>query len=419
MNNKPFFLALSTLIPLTSVSNVAAETPPGAPTTHSPLPVKAIVPAKPLVTPLTPFTGKVTKNKVRLRLQPSLDSPIVREFNRNDLVIVDGEREDFYLVQLPSDVKGYVFRTFILDGAVEGQNVNVRLEPSTEAPIIAQLKQSEKVEGNPSPVNSKWLEITPPTTVRFYISKDYIEKVGDSKYKQAYETRRKEVNSLLDSAFALSQQADGKPYQQMDYDLIAGQYQQIIEKYSEFEEQSRRAKMLLAQFQENFAKTKLEYLEKRSQEISAAEHLQKENSTLSQTLREQQVRVSQLQKQLEHSPAAGTGTNSALSAWLPNEEKALEEWHKNNYLGSVDEFYEDQKNNGVSLRGKVEPYFRNVKNKPGDYVLINAQGLPVAYLYSTHVNLQNLVGQDITITGTPRPNNNFAFPAYFVLEVTP
>lgn len=399
------------------MTGFAADVPSAPVAAEAPAQAKPAAPAKPVVTQLVPFTGKVTKNKVRLRLQPSLDSPIVRELNKNDMLIVDGEREEFYLVQPPFDIKGYVFRTFILDGVVEGQNVNVRLEPSTEAPIIAQLKQSEKVDGHPSALNSKWLEISPPATARFYVSKDYVEKIGDSTYKQTYEKRRDQVNTLLDSALSMSKQAQEKAYDQVEYDTIAAQYQQIIGQYPEFEEQNARAKELFAQFQDKYTKTKLQYLEKRSQEIASAEHLQQENSTLSQTLREQQVRVSQLQKQLEYSPTAGTGTNSALAAWLPNEEKALEKWQKEHYLGSADEFYQEQKNSGVSLRGKVEPYFRNVKNKPGDYVLINAQGLPVAYLYSTHVNLQDLVGQDITLTGAPRPNNNFAFPAYFVLEV--
>ncbi|MBA3978857.1 MAG: hypothetical protein H0X50_11840 [Nitrosopumilus sp.] len=30
------------------------------------------------INPVTPFTGKIIKNKVRVRMQPSLDSPILR-----------------------------------------------------------------------------------------------------------------------------------------------------------------------------------------------------------------------------------------------------------------------------------------------------------------------------------------------------
>jgi hypothetical protein len=42
--------------------------------------------------------------------------------------------------------------------------------------------------------------------------------------------------------------------------------------------------------------------------------------------------------------------------------------------------------------------------------------LPIAYLYSTQVDLQGKVGQAVTLQAAPRPNHHFAFPAYFVLE---
>ena len=54
--------------------------------------------------------------------------------------------------------------------------------------------------------------------------------------------------------------------------------------------------------------------------------------------------------------------------------------------------------------------------KPGDFVLRDGD-LPIGYLYSTQVNLDSLVGKRATLIVTPRPNNNFAFPAYYVLSV--
>ena len=52
----------------------------------------------------------------------------------------------------------------------------------------------------------------------------------------------------------------------------------------------------------------------------------------------------------------------------------------------------------------------------GDYVLKD-KDLTKAYLYSTQINLQDYVGKKVTVLVTPRSNNNFAFPAYFVLSV--
>lgn len=51
----------------------------------------------------------------------------------------------------------------MLDNTIEGNRVNVRLEPNLEAPIIAQLNAGDKIEGQISALNSKWYEITPLT----------------------------------------------------------------------------------------------------------------------------------------------------------------------------------------------------------------------------------------------------------------
>src|SRR5437868_353843 len=83
------------------------------------------------LTKLEPFTGKITKNRVRLRLQPHLDGTILKELSKEALVIVNGAEDEFYAVQPAPDAKGYVFRTYILDGEVVGNHINVRLEPDT------------------------------------------------------------------------------------------------------------------------------------------------------------------------------------------------------------------------------------------------------------------------------------------------
>ncbi len=43
-----------------------------------------------------PFTGRVIGNKVRVRLEPSIDSPILDELTPNDMVIVLDEKDGFY-----------------------------------------------------------------------------------------------------------------------------------------------------------------------------------------------------------------------------------------------------------------------------------------------------------------------------------
>jgi hypothetical protein len=95
-----------------------------------------------------------------------------------------------------------------------------------------------------------------------------------------------------------------------------------------------------------------------------------------------------------------------------------ESWAFENADASPQDFYEKEFNSAITLHGVLEPYSRTVKNKPGDYLLISpTTSLPIAYLYSTQVNLQDRVGHEVTLQALKRPNNNFAFAAYYVISV--
>jgi hypothetical protein len=145
----------------------------------------------------------------------------------------------------------------------------------------------------------------------------------------------------------------------------------------------------------------------------------------------QKERVAQLENQLERVNQTQTASkiyerwvnekyaseiNARMALWIPVEIAYYEKWAETNNNRPIQEFYEQQKGQSIALRGVLETFDRPVRNKPGDYLLVNkVNRLPIAYLYSTHVNLQDKVGQEITIEGILRPNNHFAYPAYFVI----
>ena len=52
-----------------------------------------------------PFTGKITKNKVRMRLQPNLEASILAELTRDDLLNVVDENNEFYVILPPPDTR--------------------------------------------------------------------------------------------------------------------------------------------------------------------------------------------------------------------------------------------------------------------------------------------------------------------------
>lgn len=346
---------------------------------------------------IKPFTGKITRNKVRLRLQPNLDSPILREFSKGDLLIVLGESGDFYAVKAPEEMKGYVFRTFVLDDVVEGNNVNIRFEPDLEATVIGQLAKGTQISGTISPLNSKWLEIRLPETAQFFVSKEYIENIGDAQMLGKLRLRLDEVTALLAQAQGTAQDELQKPFDQINLDPVYIRLNKVINQFTDFPDQVAKAKDVMNQIQDAYLQKKIAYLEARANGY---------NPSPSQDAPKAPA------------PTPDPGVTPKMAAWIPVEAVFYEDWAKQNGNASIEDYYAQQRQQAVILTGVIEPYIRSVRNKPGDYVLVSkATRLPSAFLYSTKVNLENKVGQEVTLIATPRQNFNFAFPAFYVLAV--
>src|SRR5262249_10170209 len=108
--------------------------------------------------------------------------------------------------------------------------------------------------------------------------------------------------------------------------------------------------------------------------------------------------------------------NDQMRFWDTIEESLYLSWSAFHSGRKIDDFYAEQKANAAVLTGTLEAYAHPLKDKPGDYILRTPEKA-VAYLYSTTVNLEKYAGKQVTILAAPRPNNHFAFPAYFVLSV--
>lgn len=386
-----------------AIAELTAPALPSSPAIEA-APVVVQIAAAPIAKPvvkatevrISPFTGKVKGRKVRLRLQADLDSRIIKELNKNDLISVVGEKGDFWMVEAPLGFKAYVFRSFVLDNVVEGNRVNVRLEPNLDAPIIGHLNAGDRVEGVISPINNKWLEITPPEETHFYVAKDLVEYAGGPELKAQVDKRRVSVEQILDSTSALSSSEIQKPFDEIDFDRVCKGYNVVISDYTDFPEYVDQAKESLAAFQEAYLQKQITHLESKNKnetEVAKAE-----------------------ESSLDALPESVYQVSDKMKMWLPVEQALFSSWAKLGENQTLDQYYEEQKLAAVTLTGIVEAYTSPVKSKPGDFI-IKDKDLPVAYVYSTVVNLQSLNGKQVKLIASPRPNNNFAFPAYFVLAV--
>jgi hypothetical protein len=185
----------------------------------------------------------------------------------------------------------------------------------------------------------------------------------------------------------------------------------------------------LTAFLEDYSTKKLAYLEDQTRASSQAIE---RNKKLTAELQAQKNKINQLQHQLEHSQPdddpskspQGTISHSAqqlpahMAEWIPAEEGIISSWADKTGNHSPSDFYADQKKHAFAIRGIVDAYSRPIKNKPGDFMLLNPSSkLPIAFVYSTTVNLHDYIGHEVSALVVPRPNNNFAFPAYYVLQV--
>jgi hypothetical protein len=350
-----------------------------------------------------PFTGKIEGNKVRLRVHPDLESKIVRQFKKNDLALVVGEKENFWAVQVPTNLKVYAFRSYILDNTVEADRVNIRLEPNLDSPIVGQLHKGDKVQGEISSIDNKWLEMTPPQNVQFYISKEYLTKVGDENYFSFMETRKSEVEKLLNSAYFITQAECKKGFDEMNPEEAIKQFDTIIKGYSDFPDHVQQAKEGLSLLQDNYLQKKIAYLESKSEKDSSL-------ASTENALPEDKKDLPVLKKDSDKK-----NITDKMRFWNSIEESLYLTWTTFHPEKNKNDFYNEQKVNSITLSGVIESYNHTVKDKPGDF-LIKGDNV-TAYIYSTAINLEDYVGKNITIIASPRPNNNFAFPAYFVNEI--
>lgn len=373
------------------------------------------------------FTGKVVGSKVRLRTQPSLDSHVVCETRNGELFAITGEEPDYYAIQPKKGMKGYVFRTFVLDGVVEGDRVNVRLYPDIEAPVVAQLNTGDHIEAIVSDVNNKWLEIDLPEASHFYIAKEYIENIGPVGLIADLEKRHREATHMLSSAFLYAQSQIQKPFEQIDLDTVNHKFTQLENDYDDLPDIAQRAKEANSLIQDIYVQKKIAFLESKSQHSPVNVQIDPAHLDRLATLGIEIQPVQEEKNVTEIAEAASStmGFSSTLAdaeltdkmlVWQPLEESLFHLWAATHESQNIDDFYKQEEMQATVLSGILEPYNKPAKNRPGDY-LLRSEHLPVAFLYSTRVNLEKLVGKRVTITVSPRPNNHFAFPAFYVLSV--
>lgn len=345
------------------------------------------------------FTGKVVGKGVRMRNQADVESHIITELAKDELVVVTGEKNDFYAVETPAETKAYIFRSFVLDGVVEGDRVNVRLSPDRDAPVIGHLNTGARVEGKVCENNNKWLEITPPTSTRFYVAKEFIEYAGNPEMKHLHDKRKATVAGLMESASLLVQAEMRKAFNEIDIKRLSHNFDVIISDYTDFPKQVDEAKGALSELKENYLQRKIAYLESRAAQMGNGGSVERHEVA-----------------EVDYSGEEHVSATDRMRVWEPIEESLFLTWSAMHHAKSMDDFYEEGRLKSATVTGILEAYTEPVKNKPGDFVL-KENDATVGYIYSTQVNLHELIGKQVSLIVNERPNNHFAYPAFYAIDV--
>ena len=367
------------------------------------------------------FTGKITGTKVRLRTGADLDSLIISQIDKDDLFLVVGEKRDFYAVRPPINTKLYVFRSYVTDNVVEGHRVNIRLHPSLDAPVVGRLQNKTRINGQVLASNSKWIAISPPAQICFYVAKDYVSKAGDSRYYLAVQKQKaaaaKATVALATNNKTVSPQT--KKFQTVG-EVLNIKPNNTPEKAQEFSENVKKEKepQSISRPIDTPSEKKIMVLDLSSENSNAVSDVSASATSIeiisSSNITEKPLTKAQRRQKL--AILEKVDMSRSMKSWLPSEAELFSSWSTFHPDKDPEDFYKEQLASCMEIEGVLESFTDDIQNKPGDY-LVKLENRPVAYLYSTQVNLQPYLNQKVSVRVTPRPNNNFAFPAYFVLEI--
>jgi len=360
------------------------------------------------------FTGKVRGTRVRLRTQPTLEAAIVSQLHNSELFIVQGETDEFYAIKPPEGTKAYVHRKFVLDGEIDGQRVNVRLNPDLNSPVLATLNTGDKVKGR---VKGKWLEIEAPKETRFYVYKDYVENMGGPEIYLRMEKTSEKYRNLLKTASDQISKEFHRPFEEIQIDEALSDLNQIVNDKENFPQYAAEAKQIIREASEQYLQKKIAYLETLTENSSST--WQKQSKELKTEIAQQKEEIKQVNRLVDvETPQYVIPKSTEMLYWEPSEAVLYEQWaSRREGYGNYETFYAEEERRARVLQGILTQPPQGTNNAPGDYVLVNERTRrPIAYLYSTRVNLRDSVGHKVTVRAVERSNNHFAFPAYFVLS---
>ena len=145
-----------------------------------------------------PILGEVSSNNINIRTDATTGSEIICTAAKGEKVEADMELYEWYRIRLPKQAPAYVKKTFFecpgkepprpaknssgetpcLSAKATGNNVNIRLRPAENSPILGKIRAEETVkilseEGD-------WFKIEPPLNSFGWIHKKFVNRLPEA-----------------------------------------------------------------------------------------------------------------------------------------------------------------------------------------------------------------------------------------------
>lgn len=118
--------------------------------------------------------GKIKANSLNVRLQPTTDAPVIARLAGQSVVEIAGETGEWYRVMLPPEIVVHVAAQFVINGKIT-REVNVRTAPGTEHPSYGLLPAGTPVKVLGYNNRRDWVKIAPPAGLTAFVSKKFVE----------------------------------------------------------------------------------------------------------------------------------------------------------------------------------------------------------------------------------------------------
>jgi uncharacterized protein YgiM (DUF1202 family) len=170
---------------------------------------------------------KAIGDRVNVRARPNADGELVTQLALNEDVIVLEEQPEWIKIKAPSHSKCWVQSSFIDNGVINKEAVNLRCGPGTAYPILAQMPKGTAVKI--LEIFNDWTKVEPPVDFGVWVSAKYLAVLKKEEVKEEVKEQPIEEKVIEEQPVLIDEQTVSETETQKVSDLMAGENSAVSE----------------------------------------------------------------------------------------------------------------------------------------------------------------------------------------------